>query len=265
MEQRLLRKSNGIYTADIDITVSEWKDMLLNPDIFSDDSLKMIEYWYSQTDYSATSKEIMTKFDVKCEKSPFNGIVKGLGQRIIKYLNRFEIVRRNGMKTYYVIPFEGWYDTYGGSKNFVWKIRNELIQAIKELKLFENISIGSDDELENIGIIEKRSEGKVKVSYITKYERNLKNRRQAVEIHGVECGVCGFNFEKMYGEIGKGFIEVHHIKPLYENQNEVVVDPENDLICVCSNCHKMFHRKKDHVPTPDELKRIIRAEADKNM
>lgn len=263
MEQKLVKKVNGIYTADIDITVSEWKNMLCNPDIFSDDSLKMMEYWYSQKDYSATSKEIMTKFSIECKKSPFNGIVKGLGIRIMKHLNRFEVVDKHGNKSYYVIPFEGWYETYvyGRSKNFVWKIRSELVQAIEELKLFENIYIDTDDELENIGIIEKRKEGEIKVNYVIKYERDRKNRRQAIELHGVECAICGFNFEKMYGEIGKGFIEVHHIKPLYENQTEVVVDPEKDLICVCSNCHKMFHRKKDHVLAPDELKKAIRTNA----
>ena len=34
MEQRFLKYSNGIYEADIDISVDEWKEMLLNPDVF---------------------------------------------------------------------------------------------------------------------------------------------------------------------------------------------------------------------------------------
>ena len=217
----------------------------------------MLEYWYSQTDYSATSKEIMTRFNIKLKGTPFNGYVIGLGRRIVKHLNRFEVIGTNGGKSYFIIPFEGWHEDYDSGKNFVWKIRNELIQAIEELKLFENIYIDIDDDLQNIGIIEKRSEGKVKVSYTTKYERDRKNRRQAIQLHGTECAICGFCFEKVYGERGKGFIEVHHIKPLSENQDEVVVDPQKDLICVCSNCHRMFHRKKDYVPTPEELKKEI--------
>lgn len=256
MEQRLLTYSNGIYETNIDITVAEWKEMLLDPDIFLPEYLKMLEYWYSQTDYSATSKEIMTKFNIELKGTPFNGYVIGLGKRIIKYLNRFEVIGTDGKKSYFILPFEGWHEDYNPSKNFVWKIRNELIQAIEELNLFKDISVDVDD-LQNIDVIEKRSEGKIKVSYTTKYERDRKNRRQAIKLHGAECAICGFNFEKVYGERGKGFIEVHHIRPLFENQDEVIVDPQKDLICVCSNCHRMFHRKKDHVPTPEELKKEI--------
>ena len=47
------------------------------------------------------------------------------------------------------------------------------------------------------------------------------------------------------------------LKPLYENQKEIIINPEKDLICVCSNCHRMFHRKKDRVPTPKELKKEL--------
>lgn len=43
----------------------------------------------------------------------------------------------------------------------------------------------------------------------------------------------------------------------YENKVEIKVNPGEDLICVCSNCHRMFHRKKNSVPTPDELKKEI--------
>ena len=53
--------------------------------------------------------------------------------------------------------------------------------------------------------------------------------------------ICGFDFEEKYGELGKGYIEVHHIKPLSEIDEEVVVNPETDLICVCSNCHRKIH------------------------
>lgn len=267
MEQRLLIYSNGVYEANIDITVSEWKEMLVNPNIFTKDSLKMMKYWYSQTEYSATSKEIMTKFNIESKSSPFNGIVIGLGKRIIKYINRFEIIGITGGKTYFILPFEGWHEDYNPSKNFVWKIRENLIQAIEELNIFDDIKITTDnnDELQSIGIVEKRYEGKVKVSYTSKYERNRKNRRTAIEIQGAKCGVCGFDFEQVYGERGKGFIEVHHIKPLYENQREVIIDPKKDLLCVCSNCHRMFHRKKDKVPTPEELRKEIARRAHKEQ
>ena len=41
-------------------------------------------------------------------------------------------------------------------------------------------------------------------------------KRRAKEFHGTNCQVCGFNFEERYGEIGKGYIEAHHLIPLAE-------------------------------------------------
>lgn len=258
MEKRLLRYENGVYSADIDITVEEWKKMLIDKTIFTESALQMIQYWYEQNDYQATNKEIITRYNIDLEGTPFNGIVIGLGKRIIKYLNRFEVIAADGSKSFFILPFEGWHEDYNKNKNFVWKLRDELIIAIEELNLFSAVAVADYDELENYNIIENTSEGKRKVKYVTKYERNIKNRRLAIQIHGTKCCVCEFDFEKMYGERGKGFIEVHHIKPLYENDDEVVINPKEDLICVCSNCHRMFHRRKDKVPSPNELREIIK-------
>lgn len=58
------------------------------------------------------------------------------------------------------------------------------------------------------------------------------------------CSVCGFSFSKVYGvELGENFIEAHHTKPLSEITEEVKTKVE-DLALVCSNCHRMLHRKK---------------------
>jgi len=87
---------------------------------------------------------------------------------------------------------------------------------------------------------------------------NLKNRRRAIEIHGAICASCGFDFEKVYGERGRGYIEIHHNKPLSTLDNEQIIDPVTDLIPVCSNCHRMIHRRKDDVLSIEELKRILK-------
>jgi 5-methylcytosine-specific restriction endonuclease McrA len=101
------------------------------------------------------------------------------------------------------------------------------------------------------------TDGKKKEYYIARYERNSENRKNAIRIHGTKCMICGFDFEKVYGEAGKGFIEVHHIKPLSEEGEEVEINPETDLICICANCHRIIHRKKDKVYTMDEVKYMI--------
>ena len=117
------------------------------------------------------------------------------------------------------------------------------------------ISIEKDDPF--ISEVNPQKEGKKKEYYVSKYERNPVNRMNAIKIHGTKCMVCGFDFEAFYGKAGRNFIEVHHIKPLSDLGEEVVIDPVKDLVCVCSNCHRIIHRKKDGVYTLDEVRNML--------
>lgn len=101
-------------------------------------------------------------------------------------------------------------------------------------------------------------EGKVHQIYTTRYERNPVARNRCIELKGCRCSICGFDFEKTYGEIGKGFIHVHHIVPVSEIGESYRVNYEKDLIPVCPNCHAMLHRKGGSV---EGLKEVIK----KNM
>ncbi len=88
-----------------------------------------------------------------------------------------------------------------------------------------------------------RIDGIKKMTTHIRYERNPKNREAAIKSQGHICKICGFDFNKVYGpELSRDFIEVHHIQQVSEG--EKVIDPEKDLIVVCSNCHRMLHRKK---------------------
>ena len=106
-------------------------------------------------------------------------------------------------------------------------------------------------------VIVAGTEGKRIAYYTTKYERKPQYRKEAIRIHGCRCAVCGFDFEKTYGDLGKGFIEVHHIVPLYSLEEETVPNPATDMVCLCPNCHRMIHRKKDGIMTVEELKRVV--------
>lgn len=73
----------------------------------------------------------------------------------------------------------------------------------------------------------------------------------------LKCEICGFSFEEFYGAIGAGYIEAHHIKPL-ATLNMETTTTFDDLILVCSNCHKMLHRRICNKFTSiEELKRKI--------
>ncbi|MDT8881008.1 HNH endonuclease [Klebsiella aerogenes] len=82
--------------------------------------------------------------------------------------------------------------------------------------------------------------------------------------HGAICKACGFDFEKTYGEHGKGFIYVHHIRPLGTIAESYQVDPVKELIPLCPNCHAMVHRGNAAKPLSVEELRLIIKEARMN-
>jgi 5-methylcytosine-specific restriction enzyme A len=138
------------------------------------------------------------------------------------------------------------------------KVSRESDRYIVEfLSPIDKKVIVEDLESEEIEWDEQRTEGKVISYYGKRYERDPVNRKRAIEIHGLSCVVCGFNFEEVYGEMGKDFIEVHHIKPLSSLDEEIIIDPAKDLVPVCSNCHKMIHRRKDNILNIEELRSLI--------
>lgn len=109
-----------------------------------------------------------------------------------------------------------------------------------------------DEEPEQQGY----SEGDARRTESVRYERNPLNRKLCLEAKGYECAVCGFDFEKIYGELGHHFIHVHHIVPVSQVGPGYVIDPVKDLIPVCPNCHAMLH-KSDPPLYPDQLKEIV--------
>jgi 5-methylcytosine-specific restriction protein A len=107
-------------------------------------------------------------------------------------------------------------------------------------------------ESEPQGVIE----GAKKQITVNIYERDPNARRKCIAYWKARCVVCEFNFGSVYGELGKGYIHVHHLKPLAEIGEEYVLDPVNDLRPVCPNCHAMLHRRKPALSI-DELVGII--------
>jgi predicted HNH restriction endonuclease len=94
-------------------------------------------------------------------------------------------------------------------------------------------------------IAEEYEEGSLLDCHGSKYERSRNARKECLEYYGYTCRVCGFDFEKQYGDIGRNFIEVHHRTEISSCSGEKhKVDHINDLIPVCSNCHSMLHRTK---------------------
>ncbi len=123
-------------------------------------------------------------------------------------------------------------------------------------KLFDYIMNGDIALPEEITNNKDIYEGAQKQITVNIYERDYEARNKCLEHYGYTCTICNFNFEEIYGELGKNFIHVHHLKPLSEIKKMYIVNPINDLRPVCPNCHAMLHRGS-YVKSIEEMQNII--------
>ena len=118
----------------------------------------------------------------------------------------------------------------------------------------ESVFISHPEEIEDPNLY---LEGAVKKVSVNIYERDSTARKACIEHYGLDCMICGVNFEEIYGDVGKGYIHVHHIRPLSEVSEAYLVDPLKELIPVCPNCHSMLHKRKPPYGI-SEMKSILR-------
>lgn len=112
-----------------------------------------------------------------------------------------------------------------------------------ELEQLQNLiqeNIIYPDDIEDKDLFE----GTKKQITVNAYERSSQARQECINKYGYKCIICKFDFEDTYGEIGKNFIHVHHIKPLSEIDENYKINPIEDLRPVCPNCHAMLHKRK---------------------
>ena len=139
-------------------------------------------------------------------------------------------------------------------------------RMIKVRKIHEKYSKLLTEEDKNI--IEEEDdrkyflEGKEYFKLHRKRERNKKLIQKAKEQYfkndpSLKCQVCGFSFTKFYGQVGKGFIEAHHIMPISKFKKETETKVE-DIALVCSNCHRMLHRREAGKNSIKKLRKLIK-------
>ena len=88
---------------------------------------------------------------------------------------------------------------------------------------------------------ETYAEGATREVVVNAYERSAKAITKCKEVFGFKCAVCELDFEEKYGSEMKGFIHVHHLKPLAEIKKSYEINPRKDLRPVCPNCHAVIH------------------------
>lgn len=94
-------------------------------------------------------------------------------------------------------------------------------------------------------------EGDIIIREHIKFE--IRNRNSKIVQHAKEtalengngkiiCECCDFDFLSIYGNHGFKYIECHHKVPISKGTRITTID---QLDMVCSNCHRMLHRKID--------------------
>lgn len=142
-------------------------------------------------------------------------------------------------------------------------VAGESAAVAESIKEWGCLVMGTFLALVRIDLIEKQipdvvaeKEGDRYSVVANRYERSAVNRYLCLKKFGCKCKICGFDFQEKYGDVGKGYVHVHHVVPVSQLGPGYLIDPEKDLVPVCPNCHAMLHRKNPPY-TPDEVSSMI--------
>lgn len=110
----------------------------------------------------------------------------------------------------------------------------------------ENANVYPEGRI-NYAIHKERERNQTLVKEVKKISREQNGGR-------LICQTCGFDFYEFYGERGRDYAEAHHILPVsqMEANHETRIE---DMIIVCSNCHRMLHRSP--LISPDKLSKML--------
>jgi 5-methylcytosine-specific restriction protein A len=110
--------------------------------------------------------------------------------------------------------------------------------------------------------VSEAPEGSLLTSIHVRRERSAelvaaKKAKALANTDKLACEACGFDFAAVYGSQGDGFIECHHTRPVHTLRPGQRTKLQ-DLALVCSNCHRMIHRRKQWL-TMNEIGAVLDA------
>lgn len=139
----------------------------------------------------------------------------------------------------------------------IYRLSTGATEKTPNNSIFSTLEKQVTADLEALTEEESGTEGGKKLRLVNYFERNPTLRATAISLHGTSCKSCGFNFEAVYGEHGKNYIEVHHLVPISTLLEPTTINAKEDLTVLCSNCHRMLHRKRDVPLSLSELSELV--------
>ena len=217
------------------ITTKQFKEILIDAEITQQEDLRLFQTFYSFSNHCAAATQVAKILGHK-NKIVTIGIMARFAKRIAKK-HDIQLTKRQSEKfKYWDLFFTGW----GKGAFFIWKLRPALQRALEELSLTLQFQYSEELPVNTTQIF---TEGLRQTIVVNAFERNPAARQKCIDYYGTICAVCNIDFEETYGDIGKGFIHVHHLTPLSKIGKTYEVDPIKDLRPVCPNCHSMLHKK----------------------
>ena len=190
--------------------------------------------------------------------------IRSTGRRPPAYGQSREHIRLIEENGYKLKTFKMVYSDNNKDENGVGPPKIAGFDPVMKDKILKRIGsnwYASDDEIgsalpEEIQNPQQFIEGASQLVSVNKYERSIEARQYCIEHHGYICAACDFDFEKVYGDIGRHYIHVHHIIPLSKIRKEYVLDAVTDMVPVCANCHAIIHRTQPSL-TVSELRKHL--------
>ena len=238
------------YNDYLDISTKVWKELLADDEVAKEADLNVLRLVYESKNHEISASEIALKLNMP-HHVPINAQISRFSKRVVAKTGVQPPLREDGTPRWWHVPFLG----YENGGRFPWIMRPQLVIA------FEDLSGLSESELIYSGevTVEESAtlpEGSGIPVFVNRYERNRRARSKCIAYYGSRCIICGFDFGKVYGPIGKDKIHVHHIVPLSDRKQEYGVDPILDLVPVCPNCHLIIHSKQESF-TIEDVKEMI--------
>ena len=196
--------------------------------------------------YQIQSQKYLKRLEEDLSKYPFDDI----------YLEKFNLYFYDEKFEHLNIPIKKKIDKI----DWVWICQDFNLFLLVNILRIRNISKNkpklTEDSIETISTIEgaERLRSHLQKERDSNFIKAVKSKAIA-QNENLFCEVCGFSFYQFFGELGYGFIEGHHKKSI-GLRTEASVTKEKDIALLCSNCHRMIHRKKPML-TIEQLKEIV--------
>ncbi len=244
--------------------------------------LKLLRVHYAAPDHDVTTGEL-AEFMEWVSFSPANLFYGKLGAQFGEFLGPCPVTYdedpSKAMTVAYLVKF--WYD----GEAWHWVMRRGLRRALEEAGLVtprsaaESLALAtvaglprvdpnaltefpSDEASTREG--ERYWEGHARAVLVNRYERNPVARRKCIQHFGPQCQVCRVLLTDIYGPLALDYIQVHHVRPISDIGERYEVDPLNDLIPVCPNCHAMLHRRNPPLSVEELREWMAMAPANSN-